>query len=807
MATLPAPPQSTAFRSAALIAIGCGVAAALVILGLIGSLSIAAAFLAAALLVTGGLLAFRRLFPPTAATALEPDWSVARALAESSPDAIAVTDRAGRLVCANDRYEAVFGGFPTPPGLPFDATGVERLGNAGRAAWRDGGAAIDRLLINGTNLSAQVSRAGEDENLLVWRFHAAQGLDLAQTMENLIAGATGDRLGSAGIMAALIKPDGRIRAANRVLRARAMGHEEGAIIGRDFAQFLITDAHGMARFEREGLTQNPLRVLQIPFLDGEDAPMLVALIDEEENGHPAIGESASAHIKSLVSLMPFGIALIGGDGRFLQMNDAFARAAAVDPQSPPIYPGDLVVREDKGVVADAIRRFAGGATHSTDLAVRLKDHPDEPVALSIAGARGLGSSAVLLSLKDNSEETRLKREVAQATKMQAVGQLAGGVAHDFNNILTAIIGHCDLMLMRHSPGDSDYDDIQQIRANSNRAASLTRQLLAFSRQQTLRPQVLQLPDVISEVSNLLKRLLGETVTLTVKHGRNLSPVRADPGQLEQVVVNLAVNARDAMMSKDPRGTGRLAIQTYAVTASEVRKLGSDILPAADYVVLEVADTGGGIPPDILPKIFEPFFTTKEVGKGTGLGLSTVYGIVKQSGGWIFAENVKGGSKGGAGAVFKIYLPVHTAGALAEPTPARVVPKEKPVDLWGTGTILLVEDEDMVRAVAERALTRQGYTVLTAEHGEAALELLAASARPDLLISDVMMPLMDGPTMVRHARARYPDLPILFMSGYAEETIRKSIDLENVEFLAKPFSVQELAEATRAVLARAGAVAK
>lgn len=220
MATLPSPPHSAAFRGAALIAIGCGVAAALVILGLIGSLAIAAAFLAAALVVTGGLIAFRRLFPPSAATALEPDWSVARALAESSPDAIAVTDRAGRLVCANDRYEAVFSGFPTPPGLPFDATGVERLGNAGRAAWRDGGAAIDRLLINGTNLSAQVSRAGEDENLLVWRFHAAQGLDLAQTMENLIAGATGDRLGSAGIMAALIKPDGRIRAANRVLRAR-----------------------------------------------------------------------------------------------------------------------------------------------------------------------------------------------------------------------------------------------------------------------------------------------------------------------------------------------------------------------------------------------------------------------------------------------------------------------------------------------------------------------------------------------------------------------------------------------------------
>jgi two-component system cell cycle sensor histidine kinase/response regulator CckA len=349
------------------------------------------------------------------------------------------------------------------------------------------------------------------------------------------------------------------------------------------------------------------------------------------------------------------------------------------------------------------------------------------------------------------------------------------------------------MLMRHSPGDSDYDDIQQIRANSNRAASLTRQLLAFSRQQTLVPQVLQLPDVISEVSNLLKRLLGETVTLTVKHGRNLGPVRADPGQLEQVVVNLAVNARDAMLAKDPRGGGELSIQTMAVSAVDVRKMGSDILPIADYIALEVADTGGGIPPEILPKIFEPFFTTKEIGKGTGLGLSTVYGIVKQSGGYIFADNR------GQGAVFTIYLPVHTA-----PQPARVAvpakPKDKPSDLWGTGTILLVEDEDMVRAVAERALARQGYTVLTAENGEVALDVLAKTARPDLLISDVVMPVMDGPTMVRKVRARYPDLPILFMSGYAEEQLRKSIDLDNVTFLAKPFSVQQLAEAARDVLA-------
>jgi two-component system cell cycle sensor histidine kinase/response regulator CckA len=443
------------------------------------------------------------------------------------------------------------------------------------------------------------------------------------------------------------------------------------------------------------------------------------------------------------------------------------------------------VDEDKAAVSDAVRRFARGGV-SGDIAVRLKSKPEEPVALTVAGARALGEATVLLSLKDNSEEDRLKRQVAQATKMQAVGQLAGGVAHDFNNILTAIIGHCDLMLMRHTPGDSDYDDIQQIRSNSNRAASLTRQLLAFSRQQTLRPQVLQLPDVITEVSALLKRLLGERVELQVKHGRSLGAVRADPGQLEQVIVNLAVNARDAILAKDPNARGMLTLHTYAVSADDVRRMGSEILPIADYTALRVTDTGTGIPQHLLPKIFEPFFTTKEVGKGTGLGLSTVYGIVKQSGGFIFAE-----SEEGQGTSFVIYLPVHKAEAVK---PARRA-KETAGELWGSGTVLLVEDEATVRAVAERALTRHGYTVLTAENGEAAIEILGRE-KVDLMISDVVMPTMDGPTTAREARKLHPDLPILFISGYAEEQLRQSIDLERVAFLAKPFSVQKLAEAAR-----------
>lgn len=793
--TAPPLPPAIARRLPILAGAGAGLAAAAILLWAVGDWVFAAGFAGAGLLLAAAIWAFGQRRPETADGAGEPDWAVARALAQASSDAIAVTDRAGRLVCANDAWERLFPGFPAPPALPVADADAAALSAAARAAWRDGSADVGRIAHRAGSVSATIERAGDD--MLVWRMVSPVLLDLAAEVEALLTGATGDRLGAAGIMAATVSAEGRVRAANRVFRLRAMGHEEAAIAGRDFARFLVTDGGGRVRFEREGASGGPLRVVQLPFVEGDGAPMLIALLDEEDSVvAPVGGASAASHVRALVSLLPAPMALLDREGRFLHMNDAFVRAAAVDPAHPPLYPGDLVVREDKSALSDAARRFANGAAHAADMAVRLRDHPDEAVQLTIAGARGLGEAAVLLSLKDNGEETRLKRQVNQANKMQAVGQLAGGVAHDFNNILTAIIGHCDLMMMRHSPGDSDYDDIQQIRINSNRAAGLTRQLLAFSRQQTLRPQLLQLPDVVSEVSNLLKRLLGETVRLEVKHGRGLGPVRADPGQLEQVVVNLAVNARDAMLTKDPRGGGTLTIETSAVSAADVRDMADDVLPVGDYTALAVSDTGGGIPPDILPKIFEPFFTTKEVGKGTGLGLSTVYGIVKQSGGYIFADGAPGG-----GARFTLYLPVSSAADAPTVVPAG--PKRAAVaapPTWGTGTILLVEDEDMVRAVAERALTRQGYTVVTAEHGEAALEVLAGGLTPDLIISDVVMPLMDGPTMVAKARKRLPQVPILFMSGYAEETLRRSIDLDHVAFLPKPFSVQQLAEAVRDVLA-------
>jgi two-component system, cell cycle sensor histidine kinase and response regulator CckA len=759
---------------------------ALLLFWVVGDWAVTAGFAAA--ILGGGALLFlaRRLFPASASSQTESDWSLVREAADNDDAAIAITDRSGRLVCANALYEGWFGGPVAPPKVSEDDLTISSLANAGKAAWRDGRAEATGLRRDLLTFNAEVLRSGRNADHLVWRFRAAQSVDLVLEAKRLIEGPGGSRMGEAGIMAVLIGSDGRIKAASPAFVVRGTGKPESSVEAREFVSFLETDRHGAIRFAREGRASTPLRLLQVPLdRDAPETPAIIILLDDQ-NAVSGGDSSVVEQIQGLLAALPLGLALADRDGRFLFLNEAFCRAASLPAGAKPIYPGDLVVKEDKAAVADTVRRFASGQALTGDIAIRLREASEEPVALSIAGLRGLGEAAVLLSLKDNSEESKLKRQIAQASKMQAIGQLAGGVAHDFNNILTGILGHCDLMLMRHTPGDSDYDDIQQIRNNSNRAAALTRQLLAFSRQQTLRPQILQLPDVVSEISNLLKRLLGETVTLEVKHGRNLGPVRADPGQLEQVIVNLVVNARDAM----PRG-GTVTIQTYSVSRADVRKLGSDILPIVDYSAVSVADTGTGIAPELLTKIFEPFFTTKDVGKGTGLGLSTVYGIVKQSGGFIFAD-----SKLNEGTSFVIYLPVHEAEA-ASPTAPRLE-KEKPTETWGTGTILLVEDEDMVRAVAERALTRNGYTVVSATNGEEALELLEGRDDIDLIVSDVVMPIMDGPTMVRRVRATLPDMPILFMSGYAEEQLRKTIDLDRMAFLPKPFSVQQLAEAVRTV---------
>lgn len=785
--TAPAEP-----RHALVLLVLAAIASAALILWLVRDAALAGGFAAAILGLAAMVNMFRRSVAQSAPDhAPLPDWSVTRATADACGVAIALTDRTGRLVCASDLYGEWFPGYPAPGQLPLDKDGGERLAKADRAAWRDGEAACDQLTRGALHLSARLLRTGRSEDYLLWHFTPIRHANMLDDFARLVSGESGEALGEAGVMAAIIGAEGRIRSANPAFVARATGRAEADLSGRDFASYFRRAEDGRIFFAREAGGIVPVGVFRAPLkAEQPDGAAIILMVDQP--GDLGSGQSVLSYVEAVVALLPFGLAMADRDGRLLFLNESFAKATGVGQGNRPAYPGDLVVPEDQAALAAAVRRYAVGPQMSGDIAVRLRVQPDETVALSLAGVRGLGEAAVLLGLKDNSEESKLKRQVAQATKMQAVGQLAGGVAHDFNNILTAIIGHCDLMLMRHTPGDSDYDDIQQVKSNSNRAASLTRQLLAFSRQQTLRPQILQLPDIVADVSSLLQRLLGERVKLEVSHGRNLGAVRADPGQLEQVIVNLAVNGRDAM----PEG-GTLAIQTYAVSAGQVREMRSTVLPPADYTALRVSDTGTGIPPELLPKIFEPFFTTKDVGKGTGLGLSTVYGIVKQSGGYIFAE-----SEPGSGASFVIYLPVHVGGTEREPASVTSPPPRR--ESWGTGTILLVEDEDMVRAVAERALTRQGYTVLTAQDGEQGLEVLADGVQVDLLLSDVVMPNMDGPAMVREARKMFPDLPVVFMSGYAEEQLRKSIDIAHVHFLPKPFSVAQLSEAVRGAIGTAEA---
>jgi len=724
------------------------------------------------------------------------DWALVRAALDGRTDALAITDEADRLICANEAYGARCGGYPAPLDLAGASPEARALLDGAAAQARRDGAGHTEIdaSVDGERRRLRVSCRPADETgrHLLWTIRRSASDKLRDETRAVVEGALGGWIGAAGMMAVMTDRSGLVLAANAVFR-QAVASDAGSPLDLSDA-FTVVDGKPTELRHADGTTK-PVRIVELPLrTTAEATPEAYLFLLTEAAGSAAAPAAVSIpmadSVPALLAALPLGLALADRDGRLTFMNAAFAEVAGAPADAPLLYPTELVEDEDKAMVSDAVRRAAGGYRKPRDLRIRLKNRPEEQTILTVARAPGLGASEVILSLRDNREQMKLERQIAQATKMQAVGQLAGGVAHDFNNILTAIIGYCDLMLLRHTPGDSDFDDVNQIRQNANRAANLVRQLLAFSRQQTLRPQILQVSDVIGELSHLLKRLLGETVTLSVKHGRTIGPVRADPGQLEQVIVNLAVNARDAM----PNG-GELVISTFAVPAAEVKGLGYDMMPVADYVAIAVKDTGGGIPSEIMPKIFEPFFTTKEFGKGTGLGLSTVYGIVKQTGGFIFADSALG-----QGTVFTIYLPLHAdvPTEAAEPS----APETPGADLWGKGTILLVEDEGMVRAVAERALARKGYQVLSAAHGEEALEILEGRENGvDLLISDVVMPTMDGPTLVRHARERFPNLRIIFMSGYAEEQLRKSIDVRGAGFLPKPFSVQELGEAVRAALAR------
>jgi two-component system cell cycle sensor histidine kinase/response regulator CckA len=506
---------------------------------------------------------------------------------------------------------------------------------------------------------------------------------------------------------------------------------------------------------------------------------------------PSAIAPSSQNIGDLIRDAPMGVAFTDGDGVITNANAALAKFFGV---SDSLVGRNFVTLADGAEQAQIKALIASAARGETGLkAVELRGaKPGDDRMAEVFAAPMPGGKAVLY-LADVSEQKALETKFAQSQKMQAVGQLAGGVAHDFNNLLTVIIGNCEFLLMRHQAGDPSFKEINEVHQNALRAAALVSQLLAFSRKQTMQPKTIALGDVIGELAQMLRRLVGEGITLVVEREPDLWAVHADEAQLGNAIINLVVNARDAM----PSG-GTVTIRTANETVNTASALGTAIMPAGDYVRIDAADTGTGMSKEIQSKIFDPFFTTKPVGQGTGLGLATVYGIVKQSGGFITVD-----SELGKGTCFKIYLPRRKIDA-ADAAPVEVAPAPAR-DVTGQDTILLVEDEEAVRSFAARALRMRGYNVLEASGGEEALEIVKNDANKiDLIITDVVMPNMDGPTMVKHVKALKPELAVIFMSGYAEEAFRRSDQSsEDIHFLPKPFGLKQLAAKVKEVLAGAG----
>jgi two-component system cell cycle sensor histidine kinase/response regulator CckA len=509
---------------------------------------------------------------------------------------------------------------------------------------------------------------------------------------------------------------------------------------------------------------------------------------------------------------PMAIATVDRVGGIVRTNPLFARlfhnVLSIEGGDRSI--GAVVAERDRPALQAAIAEAAGGKGDIAPVDAALVGDGERFGRFYVTAVEEeeRDQEAAIVYTLETTAQRELETKLNQQQKMEQVAQLAGGIAHDFNNVLSAIIMATDFLLNAHKPTDPSFGDIMQIKQNANRAASLVRHLLAFSRKQTLRPQVLDLGEVLSDLTMLLRRLIGEKVTLDVVHGRDLWPVKVDISQLEQVIVNLAVNSRDAM----PEG-GRLKVRTANVTAKECERYRAKGMPAADYVLVEVSDTGSGIPDAIVGKIFDPFFTTKEVGKGTGLGLSTVYGIIKQTGGFVYVDSVER-----EGATFRIFLPRHI-GSARETAPERTaeinvpaitdalaaaaqVKRAATADLTGEGTILLVEDEEGLRALNARGLTSRGYTVLEAGNGVEAIDVLEKSdGRVDLVVSDVVMPEMDGPTLARELRTRNPGLKIIFVSGYAEDAFQKHLpEPGQYAFLPKPFTLKQLVAAVKETLA-------
>jgi two-component system, cell cycle sensor histidine kinase and response regulator CckA len=754
----------------------------------------------------------------------------AQSLLDSAPEAYLITRRGGTLVYCNRAYRQLLRvlGFGQPVTLERALAGrteaaqpLFRLARAARRGLQVREELPVRARDGGLNwFWVEVQPLEGAEGRVSWRIvdasahrdAGAEKAELDQRVERLRS-----RLDTMPLGVFTMTSEGRVEYVNASLE-QDLGYEPGGLAGisepvsvrevffrgetllpgedRDRDRVPEGRWHPMRLRTRRGEAV-PVHILMTPF--GGEAEhgggwLCVVSPDARATGgaHPqecetVPGADALAPFASFFESAPVAILLTDFEGRIVQANQAAERLTGCK-----VVPGsglaDLFADDHRGALGGLLESLAQGESAAEPLEARLSGDGRTALVHASLTPGGPGRPAgAMLYLVDITEQRNLEMQFAQSQKMQAVGQLAGGIAHDFNNLLTAIIGFSDLLLARHRVGDPSFKDLNHIKQNATRAANLTRQLLAFSRQQTLRPQVIQLTDALADLSILLRRLLGERIKLEMVHGRDLGLVKVDRGQLEQVIINLAVNARDAM----PEG-GRLTIRTGNVQSDGTPLPEGPVLPRGDYVAIEVSDTGTGMSEDVLGKIFEPFFTTKGVGEGTGLGLSTVYGIVEQTGGFIFPE-----SRLGRGTTFRIYLP--RLAAEAAEAPAAQEEAERPArDLTGRETILLVEDEDTVRTFAARALKSRGYDVIEAPNGEDALRLVESHENGiDLLVTDVVMPVMDGPALVKKIREKDAGMPIVYMSGYAETSFRKDMESsEDVHFLPKPFTLKQLLSAVK-----------
>ena len=676
--------------------------------------------------------------------------------------AVFVTDPTGYIISKNAAAHKL---LPLADCEALDQVLSPLMSNASAIAFRlqakahKADSAHEDVVTRKGNFRISAHRIANSENL-IWRMHAQQ--------EQLNSGHAADRLS---------------------LPMFTVGGSGSVLFMNDAMRKLVG---GRAKTLDSVFVDVPVSSGQNATLSGPDGPVEVMVIivtgalGRTEYFLAPMADVLVSEV-TMTQLEDFPIALLelNSNGRINDSN-RIARSLLCLDEQPAETMSDLIEGLGRPVKDWLAEAAEGKGLHRPEV-LKCRRGPDEMyVQVTLGRVISGGEVSLIVLLNDATELKSLEKQFVQSQKMQAIGQLAGGVAHDFNNLLTAISGYCDLLMLRHDPGDNDYSDLEQINQNANRAASLVGQLLAFSRKQNLQLEALDMRDTLSDLTHLLNRLVGAQVSLSLSHDPNLMTVRADRRQLEQVLMNLVVNARDAL-----NGQGKIEIETRNVKLTSELRRDRAIVPAGDYVLVKVSDDGCGIPVEKLPKIFEPFFTTKKTGDGTGLGLSTAYGIIKQSGGFIFAD-----SGLGCGSVFTIYFPTHDKPAVpaktAQGTPESVL--TGPED----GVVLLVEDEAPVRAFASRALQYRGFQVVEADCGETALDLLEdSSLEIDIVLTDVIMPGMDGPTWVKEARKSRPRLRVVFMSGYADgSTVEEQLTIPESVFLPKPFSLDELTSTVR-----------